>query len=486
MSLPVVAIVGRPNVGKSSLFNCLAGRRISIVEPTAGVTRDRVATLVDFGDDQFFELVDTGGIGIVDTDALTDDVEKQINHAIDSASLILFVVDVRTGLMPLDEDVAERLRLSKKPIICVANKCDSPELESFTAEFNKFGFGKVFCVSAAHWRGKVELLREIVSRLPPADAPAEVVMKLAIVGRRNVGKSTFINSLAESERVIVSEVPGTTRDSVDVRIERDGKVFLAIDTAGVRKKKSLASDIEFYSLARAERSIRRADVVLLFFDARLRVSSVDKQLADYVLQNHKPAVFVINKWDLARDRFPTERYVDYMRAVFPMLDHVPLAFISANKGKNVDRLLHLAKSLYKQAGKRVATGELNRLLKEALARRSPPMRQNRTAKIYYATQVGSHPPTIVLFTNNPDLFDNTYRRYLTNFFRDNLPFREVPIKLELRAKRRGDMADAASRRIEKAKKAQLDLSDLEFTTETTDDEITRGTQKKKEFDLWDF
>ena len=266
MALPKVAIVGRPNVGKSSLFNWLANRRIAIVDPTAGVTRDRVSTLVEAGD-RHFELVDTGGIGIEDVDNLTAEVEKQIALAIEQAHLILFVVDGRSGLAPLDEEVARRLRSVSQPILCVVNKCDSDSIDPQSAEFYRLGPEKLICVSAQQNRNKDGLLRLISDRLPTVEdqpAPADVTMKLAIVGRRNTGKSTFINCLAESERMIVSEVPGTTRDSVDVRFERDGQTFIAIDTAGVRKKRSVATDIEFYSLARAERSIRRADVVLLF------------------------------------------------------------------------------------------------------------------------------------------------------------------------------------------------------------------------------
>jgi GTP-binding protein len=439
VSIPVVAIVGRPNVGKSSLFNWLAGRRIAIVDPTAGVTRDRVSTLLKLGD-RFVELCDTGGMGIEDSDNLTPDIERQIQTAIDQAHVVLHVVDGRAGLVPLDEEVAARLRYVTKPVVCVANKCDTPEIDANTAEFYKLGRGKLVCVSAQQNRGRDELLKILQERLPAPEeleTPADVAMKLAIVGRRNTGKSTFINSLAQSERMIVSEVPGTTRDSVDVRFERDGKVFVAIDTAGVRKKKSLANDIEFYSLARAERSVRRADVVLLFFDAQQRISRVDKQLAEYILDQHKPAIFVVNKWDLMLPR-PTGKMGDYIRATFPSLAHVPIAFITAKAGKNVQQVLNLAQALHKQAGARVSTGDLNRVLREAMERNPPPLRQNRRAKVYYATQVAANPPTIVLFTNGPELFDNTYLRYLLKTFRDQLPFAEVAIKLHLRAKRRED------------------------------------------------
>jgi GTP-binding protein len=438
VAIPQVAIVGRPNVGKSSLFNWLAGRRIAIVDPTAGVTRDRLTTVVQAGE-RSFELVDTGGMGIQDVDNLTADIEKQIQSAIDQANLVLFVVDARDGVAPLDEEVAQRLRHVHKPILCVANKCDTEALENQTGEFFKFGRGHPVPVSALQNRGKKELLARIAALLPEAsELPnPDVSLKLAIVGRRNTGKSTFINCLAESERMIVSEVPGTTRDSVDVRFERDGKTILAIDTAGVRKKKSIGSDVEFYSMARAERSIRRADVVLLFHDAPQEISKVDKQLAGYVLEQHKPAIFVVNKWDLVRP-LPTGEYGDYLRATFPSLDYVPIAFITAKKNKNVQTVLNLAQNLNKQAAARVETSELNRVVRLALDQQQPPLRQNRRPKVYYATQAAANPPTIVLFTNGPELFDNTYQRYLLKTFRDHLPFAEVPIKLYLRRKRSAD------------------------------------------------
>jgi GTP-binding protein len=484
VAVPQVAIVGRPNVGKSSLFNWLAGRRIAIVDPTAGVTRDRVTTLVKAGD-RFFELVDTGGLGVQDVDNLTADIERQIETAIDQAQVLLFVVDVRSGLMPLDDEVVRRLRYVTKPILCVANKSDTPEMDPQAAEFYKLGRGKLVCVSAQQNRNKNELLRLIAERLPPADEPdpkLDISLKLAIVGRRNTGKSTFINSLAQAERMIVSEVPGTTRDSVDVRFERDGKVFVAIDTAGVRRKGSVSSDIEFYSMARAERSIRRADVVLLFHDAKATISKVDKQLAGYVLEHHKPAIFVVNKWDLLAP-MPTGRYADYLHANFPNLGHVPIAFITAKSGKNVQAVLNLAQNLHKQAGARVSTGDLNRVIRHALARQAPPLRQNRRPKIFYGTQVATNPPTIVLFTNSPELFDNTYQRYLLKTFRDELPFREVPIKMYLRAKRRDERPPADEPEAAPEKKgAKVDLSKLKFRSTVTDEELERGDHY--ESDLW--
>ena len=436
MSLPVVAIVGRRNVGKSSLLNWLAGRRISIVDPTAGVTRDRISTILQFGG-RFFELVDTGGMGIQDSDNLTEDVERQIRHALEAASVVLFVVDARSGVAPLDEEVSARLRRVNKPVVLVANKVDDPKFEAAAADFYSLGYGHPVLVSANQLRGKEDLVDAFMSLLPPEGEeppPADPALKLAIVGRRNVGKSTFINSLAKADRVIVSEVAGTTRDSVDVRFERDGKTIVAIDTAGVRKRKSLTGDIEFYSLHRAERSIRRADVVLHLFDPRLRLSRVDKQLAGYVLENHKPVIFVVNKWDLVKEQIPTEKWSDYLRQMLPMLDYVPIAFTTAKSGKNVFRLLNLAQQLHKQAGRRAKTGELNRVIQAAMDANSPPVRYNRPAKVYYATQIATHPPTIVMVTNGPDLFDQTYVRYLTKVIRDNFRFGEVAIKILLKSK----------------------------------------------------
>ena len=501
MTVPVVAIVGRPNVGKSSLFNWLAGRRIAIVEPTAGVTRDRVSTLLQVGD-RFIELVDTGGMGVADVDNLTEHVERQIETAIDQAHVLLFVVDSRTGVAPLDEEVARRLRYVTKPIICVANKCDTAALEPQAAEFYKFGRGKLVCVSALQNRNRRELLEVIAERLPPPEAleapPKDPALKLAIVGRRNTGKSTFINSLAESERMIVSEVPGTTRDSVDVRFERDGLTFTAIDTAGVRKERSLANAIEFYSLARAERSIRRADVVLMFLDPQVRISKVDKQLADYVLEQYKPAVFVVNKWDLMLP-MRTGRIAEYVRKTFPTLDFVPIAFITAKAGKNVHATLNLAQTLHKQAGRRISTGELNRVLRTALEATPPPLRQNRRPKVYYASQVSTNPPTIVLFTNGPELFDGTYQRYLIKTFRDQLGFSDVPIKMYLRRKNREEQLTPEERALARkekpaeepagrkgkgrSRKPKVDVSKLPFKTKVTDEE-TRRDGNPYESELW--
>jgi GTPase len=445
MPVPQVAIVGRPNVGKSSLLNWLAGRKISIVDDVAGVTRDRVSYLMDERG-RFFELVDTGGIGIVDSDNLTKQVEEQIETAIEAADVVLFVVDTRTGILPLDEEVAKRLRYIDKPIICVANKADHENLDPEADEFYKLGRGKLVRVSVHQNRNKDELMQMILERLPPQtisieETPEEPVMKLAIVGRRNTGKSTFVNTLARAERMIVSEVPGTTRDSVDVRFELDGKTFMAIDTPGLKRTRSVRTDIDFYSMHRAQRSIRRADVVLMFFDCSQRLSKVDKQLVKYIADNYRPCIFVVNKWDKLVGQMPTERWVEYLRDNFSTMWHVPIAFITGQTGKNVKALLNHAQMLFKQSLDRVSTSDLNRLVRAALEKHPPPMSGIVRPKIYYATQVSTQPPTIVLICNQPKAFTPSYRRYLLSIFRDHLKFGEVPIKLYLQKRRRDDDRD---------------------------------------------
>lgn len=444
MSVPQVVIVGRPNVGKSSLLNWLAGRRIAIVDDQPGVTRDRVTHLIEHNA-RYFELVDTGGIGIQDADNLSRQVEAQVEAALETADVVLMVVDAQTGIVPLDEEVARRLRYLDKPVLCVVNKTDNERLDYAADEFYKLGRGRLIKVSTLQNRGKRELLDAIHARLPPFEMfqtpPQEPVMKVAIIGRRNTGKSTFVNTLARAERMIVSEIPGTTRDSVDVRFELDGKTFIAIDTAGVRRHKSIRTDIDFYSFHRAQRSIRRADVVLLFFDCTQRLSKVDKQLAKYVADQYRPCIFVVNKWDLLYGQMPTERWVDYLRDAFPSMWHVPIAFITGQTGKNVKALLNHAQMLFKQSCERVPTAHLNRLVRAALVRHPPPMAGPLRPKIYYATQVGVQPPTLVMMCNEPRAFPPAYQRYLLGVLRDNLPFGEVPIKMYLHRRRQDDSRD---------------------------------------------
>ena len=443
MGIPQVVIVGRPNVGKSSVFNWLAGRRLAIVDPESGVTRDRVTQLVDIND-RFVELVDTGGMGVQDSDNLTEQIEDQIQMAVDSAQVVLFVVDCRNGPVPLDEEVAKRLRYVTAPVLLVVNKSDTPALDGEADGFYRFA-RKIVRVSAMENRGKSELLDAIFQRLPEAtdddEMPVEPVMKLAIVGRRNVGKSTLVNTLAKAERMIASEVPGTTRDSVDVRFEMDGKAFIAIDTPGFRRTKSINTNVDFYSTHRAQRSIRRADVSLLFFDATERIGQVDKQLCDYIAQQYKPCMFVVNKWDVVAGTMPTEKWVIYLRDTFRTLWYAPIAFITGQSGKNVKAMLNHAQMLFRQSLHRVPTGQLNKQLRLAIDQNPPPIHQNRRPKIFYATQVAVQPPTVVLFCSDPKAIDPQYQRYLLRFFRESLDFGEVPIKLYLRRREHDDPRD---------------------------------------------
>ena len=389
MGVPQVVIVGRPNVGKSSLFNWVVGKRVAIVDDVAGVTRDRITRLIEEGG-RFFEIVDTGGIGGNDVDDLTTEIDQQIQIAIDTADVLILVVDSRAGLTPLDQEVARRLHKVDKPVILAANKTDAPNLDNLANEFHQLGRGKLVRVSTKQDRNKQELLDLIVERLPPEldDAeppPEEPLMKVAIVGRRNVGKSTFVNTLAKAERMIVSEVAGTTRDSVDVRFELDDKAFIAIDTPGLRRRKSRRTDIDFYSSHRAQRSVRRADVVLLFLDAEQPISNVDKQLATYIQEEYKPCIFVVNKWDTLQGKVNTEEWVEYLRINFKSMSHAPIAFITGLTGKNVKALLNHAQMLHKQSQMRITTGDLNRLVRAALVRNPPPLYQHKKPKIYYAT-----------------------------------------------------------------------------------------------------
>jgi GTP-binding protein len=435
VSIPRVVIVGRPNVGKSSLFNWIIGQRIAIVDPTAGVTRDRISFISEF-DGRFFEFIDTGGMGILDRDGLTKDVERQISIALDQADFVLFVVDAQTGMLPLDELVSERLRSLDKPVVVVANKCDTQgDRTNAEAEFHKIGHDLVF-TSVAHNIGREDLWTALLSRLPKeTEFVAAPEMKLAVIGKRNAGKSTFVNCLAAQERMIVSETPGTTRDSVDVRFDHHGKTFVAIDTAGVQRTRSINESVAFYSYSRALRTIRRADVVVFLFDGTQHVSAVDMKLAEAILEHSKPCVLAVNKWDLLADKTTTSEFSDYLDKTLAPLQFAPRVFITAKTGKNVQALVDVVWSLYKQANTRASTPEVNRALQEAVARKQPPVRHNRNLKMHYATQAGVNPPTVVIFCNDPRLVDPQYEKYLRNALRNSLPFEEVPLRLVFR--RRG-------------------------------------------------
>ncbi len=435
MTLPIAAIVGRPNVGKSSILNALCGKRVSIVEPTPGVTRDRVSVEIAI-DDAAFELVDTGGIGLAESDDFAVEVNRQISIAMDVAAVIVFVCDTRAGVTALDVSAADMVRRRGKPVIVAANKSDDPSMDAHALDFLRLGLGNPLPVSALHHRNTGPLLDAIAGILKPFAAAKEPdpVMKIAVVGRRNAGKSTLINALAGEERVIVSEIPGTTRDSVDIRFERGGKTFLAIDTAGLRKKSSIGDSIEFYSRVRAEESIRRCDVVLLMIDATEKIGRIDKQIADYVVRHHRGCIIVLNKWDLVPQGYESDEFVKYARKALAVVPFAPLSFISAKEASNVGETVDLALDLFGQMTTRVSTADLNKAVEAAQTAKRPPMKGGRQPKIYFATQTEVNPPTMVLFANYPELFRDDYCRYLQNRLRDSLPISEVPIRFVFRAK----------------------------------------------------
>lgn len=450
--IPKIVIVGRPNVGKSSLLNMLAGRRISIVDATPGVTRDRISTLAELADSKGkthkVELVDTGGHGIADSQNLTDAVERQIARGLADADVVLFVIDAQQGIVPLDNRVGQLIRSTgmDRPVLLVANKVDGENFEADALDALSLGFGEPLVVSAKNRYNRREFETALLdaidfdsiaarkSNLSPEAIDTGV--ELAIVGKRNAGKSTLVNALAGDERVIVSEIEGTTRDSVDVRFEIGGKIMTAIDTAGVRKRKSMDGDIEYFSYHRALRSIRRADVVMLLIDASLPVSQVDKQLGHEIQKHYKPCIIVINKWDLAEKSYTQEQYIEYLDDALKGWRFAPVAFISAAKNEGVEDLIAMAMNLHEQSGHRVGTGELNRVTEHMLAMHPPRHIHGRRAKVFYVTQAEVHPPTLVLWVNDPELFDPSYQRYMLNRFRDELPYSEVPIQLVFRKRER--------------------------------------------------
>jgi GTPase len=438
MSIPTIAIVGRPNVGKSSYLNAAARRRIAIVEPTPGVTRDRLIVDVEISG-RPVRLMDTGGIGIVDEAALDEDIAYQIDMALELADAVIFLVDGRDGILPLDRKVAEKLRRLEKPLTLGVNKLDHPNQEDRAVEAWELGLGEPVPMSAQELINVHGILEDLLDRILEAEgeeafeeSEEEGPPKIAFVGKRNVGKSTLLNTIAGTQRVIVSDIAGTTRDAVDVEVEYEGLNFVAIDTAGIMKKSSIGSSIDFYSQVRSEAAIRRADVVLFLFDATTEVSQVDKKIAMQIIDEGRPCVLVANKWDLAEGNMSTEEYAEYLQARLPGLHFAPLVFTAALDKFNVKGAIEVAFDLHRQARIEVGTGELNRAIKEAFRRRKPGGKLGYRARVFYATQVRSVPPTIVIFVNNPELFPENYRRYFENYLRENFEFSEVPVQVRFR------------------------------------------------------
>jgi GTP-binding protein len=459
-SLPVIAIVGRPNVGKSSLLNALVGKRISIVQDMPGVTRDRVSTHLEI-DGKWIELVDTGGYGFIDDQGLTEHIKHQIELAMARADLVMLVVDCQDGLTSADEHIASLLRRQDIKTVLIANKADGPTADVALGDFARLGFGTPIGISALHGRNLDQVAEVVRRNVDLSDAPSELPapqLMMAIVGKRNAGKSTLVNSIAElyegdPERVIVSEVPGTTRDSIDVRFEKEGKTLIVIDTAGVRKKRHMmTNDIEYYSFHRAERSIRRADVVIMLINGDEHISEPDKKLAQYISEQHKPVILVVNKWDLVlasarkqaeergtefSDELLAEEFGEYLEQELKQIDYAPMMFITAKEGRNVQKVLDLAQHLFKQGNTRIGTGELNRVIKQIFTERTPPTPRGQRVRVYYATQTDVLPPTIVLFVNDPKVVSESYQRFVINRMRELLPYGEVPIRLLLRGRVKG-------------------------------------------------
>jgi GTP-binding protein len=436
MSKPLVALVGRPNVGKSTLFNRVIGRRIAIVEDTPGVTRDRI-----YGDAEWlthsFTLIDTGGIEPANEDIISVQMRRQAELAIETADVIIFIVDGRDGLTPVDADVADLLRKSKKTVILAVNKVDHRQLENSVYDFYSLGIGEPISISAEQGLGIGDLLDAVAAHFEEhADEEDEDVTSIAVVGKPNVGKSSLVNALLGQERTIVSDIPGTTRDAIDSPFEQNGKKYILIDTAGIRRKRSIEDEsIERYSVIRSLGAIRRADIVLIVVDAEQGMSEQDVRIAGYAHEEGKASVLIVNKWDLIeKDTFTMDKFKKELTSDLAFMSYVPMLFISAKTGQRVNKIMETANMAYAQNCVRVSTGTLNDIISEAVMTTEPPSDKGRRLKIYYATQASVKPPTFVLFVNDPDLMHFSYKRYLDNFLRKSFGLNSTPIRLFVRKK----------------------------------------------------
>ena len=419
MGKPIVAIVGRPNVGKSTLFNIFANSRISIVEDTPGVTRDRLYADTEWLDNEFM-MVDTGGIEIMNTDKIAVSIRQQAQIAIAEADVILFVCDARAGITHEDAEVAKMLRQSKKPIVLAINKADSPKQEMEIFEFYNLGIGEPIPVSAANHLGLGDLLDAVVEKFPETSAYGEDgnedEIKVALIGRPNVGKSSIFNTLVGEERSIVSDVAGTTRDAIDTPVIREGQKFLFIDTAGMRRKARIDEPIEKYSIIRSLRAVDRSDVVLMVIDAIDGVTEQDKKIAGYAHEAGKGIVLVVNKWDLYdKDNTSTLRYTENLRRELVFMQYAPVVFVSAMTKQRIHRLPEVIHYVAEQNAMRISTSVLNQVVEDAIAINPPPTEKGQRLKILYATQVKIKPPTFVIFVNEPEIMHFSYQRYLENY-----------------------------------------------------------------------
>ena len=438
MAKPLVAVVGRPNVGKSTFFNRIAGHRISIVEDTPGVTRDRIYADCEWLNRKF-TLMDTGGIDPRTDDILLKQMRAQAEVAIDTCDVILFFTDGRTGLTADDEDVATMLRRSGKPVILVVNKVDHPGMNDAVYDFYSLGLGEPFPISSTNMLGLGDLLDEVIRHFPKETGGMEEeahTIQIAVVGRPNVGKSSLVNRILGQERSMVSDLAGTTRDAIDTAFIRDGQRYNIIDTAGIRRKRAIEdASIERYSILRALTAVRRCDVALIVLNAEEGVTEQDTKIAGYVHEEGKAAIIVVNKWDaVEKDTYTLEAFRKQVLEDLKFMDYAPVVFISALTGQRVPKVLETVKAVYEQASRRVTTGLLNDVLADATASLQAPFMNGRRLKIYYATQQGVCPPTFVFFVNDEDLMHFAYQRYLENQFRKTFGFEGTPIRFILREK----------------------------------------------------
>ena len=436
---PIVAIVGRPNVGKSTFFNKVCGRRISIVKDTPGVTRDRIYSDAEWcGHD--FTLIDTGGIEIKSQDVMFAHILRQAETAIDIADVIIFMLDARDGVLASDYDIADILRQAKKPVIPVVNKMDNYKEEDLY-DFYQLGLGNPFGISCEQGIGIGDVLDAVVAHFPEQSAEQHTdALKIAFVGRPNVGKSSIVNNILHEDRVIVSDIAGTTRDAVDTPFEIGEKKYIIIDTAGMRRQRSVENNsVEDYSVMRSIWAVSRADVVVTVLDATQPVSEQDVRIAGYVAEEGKPGIIAVNKWDaVEKDGFTAIDYEKKLREQFSFMDYLVPVFVSAKSGLRIDKLLALSEKVYKNASQRIATGTLNDVVADAIAATEPPSKHGRRLKIYYATQPDVCPPKFVFFVNDATLVHFSYKRYLENALRRDFDFSGTPIRLVFNSKKEDD------------------------------------------------
>ncbi len=442
MPKPLVAIVGRPNVGKSTLFNKLTGKRIAIVEDTPGVTRDRIYADAEWLD-RSFTLIDTGGIEPDSEDEMLQQMRRQAELAIETADAIIFMTDAKEGVTPADQDVADMLRKSRKPIVLAVNKVDHANRIDESYEFYALGIGDPFAISASQKLGLGDMLDAVIKDFPPSepdDFDENKPIEIAVVGKPNVGKSSLVNAMLGEERSIVSDVAGTTRDSLDTPFAHEGKDYVLIDTAGIRRKRAIEdATIERYSVIRSLAAVRRCDVCLIVIDAEQGMSEQDVKIAGYCDEEGKASIVVINKWDkIEKDTFTIERFKKDISTDLAFMNYVPQITISALTGQRVHKVLGLVDEVYAQTTRRITTGLLNDVLDEAVSLVEPPSDKGRRLKIYYATQVAIRPPSFAFFVNDPAIVHFSYLRYLENYLRKSFQLTGTPIRLFLRNHKEGE------------------------------------------------